>query len=159
VSGTRPISGARERAGVYLDERHGQMGTGTSGRLVSARHREIDLPSSLSRSSSESSTSSSLSLNRKLSLSISISSPPADGVSRSMSRGGRGRSAKVRLVAVKMTLRGGASVEFGCEERTRVAFVREVEVLRVSYFLFWKGGGRVLILSCSTFLIQILHRF
>jgi hypothetical protein len=52
-------------------------------------------------------------------------------------------------VAVKMTMRGGASVGVGGggdeaeteerereKERTRVAFVREVEVLRVSYYYF-----------------------
>jgi len=72
-------------------------------------------------------------------------------------KSGGGRSAKGRLVAVKMTLRGGASVGVGADEaeteererekeRTRVAFVREVEVLRVSYFFkcsdCWMGTKR-----------------
>jgi hypothetical protein len=89
-----------------------------------------------------------------VSLSISIAEPHHNGeFSRNVSTnskrsgGGRARSAKGRLVAIKMTLRGGASVGVGGseeereerereKERTRVAFVREVEVLRVSISFF-----------------------
>jgi protein-serine/threonine kinase len=161
VPGTRPMSGTREKLDgrtMYLDERHGQMGTGPAisnadRKFETAHPRGVDLPLSLSRSSSASSSaSSSFSRNRNVSLSISIEEPHRDGgLSRNGSKSGRGRSAKGRLVAVKMTLRGGASVGGSEEEReerekekerTRVAFVREVEVLRVSigFFLFCLVG-------------------
>lgn len=45
-----------------------------------------------------------------------------------------------RLVAVKMTPRGVLGRTHDDEERTRVGFVREVEVLRVNVFLFFCSG-------------------
>ncbi|KAF5386698.1 hypothetical protein D9615_001979 [Tricholomella constricta] len=93
------------------------------------------LQSSLSRASSTSSTSTTASSRstKPRPLTISIVDPtsplPSGGLSRSS-------SAKGRLVAVKMTVRGGAGAHAEDEERevekerTRVAFVREVEVLR-----------------------------
>ncbi|KAG6843272.1 hypothetical protein H0H87_006340, partial [Tephrocybe sp. NHM501043] len=100
-----------------------------------------DLPPSLSRASS---TSSNASYNPKA-LTISIAEPdspslPSSRSASSLNAAFNASSATVtskgRLVAVKMTVRGGPEGSVGDEERekekerTRVAFVREVEVLR-----------------------------
>ncbi|KAG6876605.1 hypothetical protein C0993_001965, partial [Termitomyces sp. T159_Od127] len=134
VPGTRPIR--RHACEAEADEQgvltsslsrasHGVLTSSLSrashGVLTSSFSRaEQGVLTSISRASSTSSTSS----HRHRPPAISIvdpASPPAS---------------KGRLVAVKMTVRGGAAVEDDErekeKERTRVAFVREVEVLRVS---------------------------
>ncbi|GLB35518.1 putative protein tyrosine kinase [Lyophyllum shimeji] len=138
ISNASPGRLSLSRAGSLRKLRARVPGTSPIRSLVdSASSGSTDapdlLPSSLSRASSASSTSSSESSTKPRALTISITeptSPPpgSGGLSRS-------NSVKGRLVAVKMTVRGGAGVAAGEDEerekeRTRVAFVREVEVLR-----------------------------
>lgn len=110
VKGTRP---AFRLGRMYLDERHGEMGEprDSAEDMHKAWGNGVDGGDGVGLGAS---------LSRQASLSSSGSS---------------------RLVAVKMTprrvqLSGGKSKEREEEERTRVGFVREVEILKVSTLLF-----------------------
>ncbi|TFK34875.1 hypothetical protein BDQ12DRAFT_688985 [Crucibulum laeve] len=140
VQGTRPASsglGGR----TYLDERHGEMGVlkemkeNELSRNSSLGHNVQPPPHESNQIQSPSSTSSTLSISPPSSSNASMRSPFGSLKRKQRGEGGRGR-----LVAVKMTPRrvelwggGGARAERERreeEERTRVGFVREVEVLR-----------------------------
>ncbi|KAG6848299.1 hypothetical protein H0H93_001432 [Arthromyces matolae] len=146
VPGTRPICSFDANDPISMAMVFGSLTSATNDSRGASP--VVAAPLSLSRASSTSSTASASTsasasepAQRHRPPAISILdplSPPAHGHS-ALKRSPSG-SSKVRLVAVKMTVRGGGPVGFGGgiedeerekeKERTRVAFVREVEVLR-----------------------------
>lgn len=101
---------------MYVDD-HGRLRTPTSQSTTSKTHRKTDSAGSLDITWGLETPSSSLSRSNS---------------ARSKNRTGSGSStgASSRLVAVKLTPRRPSPYSPQAEERTRVGFVREVEVLR-----------------------------
>ncbi|KXN91994.1 Fatty acyl-CoA synthetase and RNA processing-associated kinase 1 [Leucoagaricus sp. SymC.cos] len=140
VSGTRPV-GFTTR--FFLDERHGEMGTHTTSAHDVVLSEDGNASSSVSMSmlitSPPLSASDSTSSNEG---GAPVSVLPRLGVDIPGGGGGevksRRKPKKKRLVAVKLTPRRSAGMVYGNgrggreeeEERTRVGFVREVEILK-----------------------------